>query len=74
MPSLVFVCPSNSGSGTFTFTTAVRPVRKGGRERGEGIEREGGREGREGIEREGKGVGRGREIEGKKKGKNRKKR
>ena len=25
LPNLVFVCPSNSGSGTFTFTTAVRP-------------------------------------------------
>ena len=25
LPNLVFVCPSNSGSGTFTFTTAVSP-------------------------------------------------
>ena len=26
-PSLVFVCPSNSGSGTFTEITAVKPSR-----------------------------------------------
>ena len=28
LPNRVFVWPSNSGSGTFTFTTAVRPSRK----------------------------------------------
>ena len=28
LPNLVFVCPSNSGSGTFTFTTAVSPSLK----------------------------------------------
>ena len=27
LPSLVLVCPSNSGSGTFTDSTAVRPSR-----------------------------------------------
>ena len=27
LPSLVFVCPSNCGSGTFTLMIAVRPSR-----------------------------------------------
>ena len=28
LPSFIFVCPSNCGSGTFTLTTAVIPSRK----------------------------------------------